>query len=358
MNRVEHLTLDLLDGVLDASGLGELERLLAEDETARAAHVALCEQEAALRGFRSGVDVRGQAMVRLLDALRQAARETMPDPYRPFDVVVDPNAGLSQPGVPPAAGAFAADEQVGPIPAPPPPKLPGVPLPPSPPSLATPPLPSADSGTLGEPAGGIPAPPPPRLPGGSVPTSPAGQGSLPGAWSASDAPVGERVGPIPAPPPPKLPGGSVPAGPPSARRLVPQAKSPRRRCPSSPRRRPRWIHPPCRRRVHPMTRPHLPPWGYRVCRRRPHSLLLRCCCRCLCRCHRPRSRLLPHRPQGRLPLCRSAHPRWRVLGRPSRRRPSSCRARRRPLTGPHRRSRSLLRRRRPPKGSSGRLVPA
>ncbi len=69
MTRIEQLTLDLLDGVLDPAGLDELERLLNTDAEARAAHFALCQQEAALRGHFSAVDVSSAAMARV----RQAA---------------------------------------------------------------------------------------------------------------------------------------------------------------------------------------------------------------------------------------------------------------------------------------------
>ena len=80
MNRTEQLTLDLFDGVLDPAGLDELEALVAGDPAARAVHLALCEQEAALRGQFSGIDVSAQAMARLRAALGQAAGQ-MPPAY-------------------------------------------------------------------------------------------------------------------------------------------------------------------------------------------------------------------------------------------------------------------------------------
>jgi len=156
MNRVEQLTLDLLDGVLDGPGLDELERLLAADPTARAIHFGLCEQEAALRGRLSAFDVSRQAMDQLRVALgespsRQADRggpqfgqvlSSPPPPWAPMGsppALPEPHLaeqdGHKPPWVPvvPAATAVA-----------PPPGLPG----------AEPPgdVPIVDAGALKEPS--------------------------------------------------------------------------------------------------------------------------------------------------------------------------------------------------------------
>ena len=89
MNRAEQLTLDLLDGVLDAAGVAELEGLVAADPSARAIHLELCEQEAALRGL-SAIDVSRQTMARL----RQASAQP------PQAAGLTPGAGFSAPAAP------------------------------------------------------------------------------------------------------------------------------------------------------------------------------------------------------------------------------------------------------------------
>lgn len=65
MSDVERLTLQLLDGTISERELAELERLLAESDHARAVHVALCDQEAALRGDTMPLDVSRDAMERV-----------------------------------------------------------------------------------------------------------------------------------------------------------------------------------------------------------------------------------------------------------------------------------------------------
>jgi uncharacterized protein YfaS (alpha-2-macroglobulin family) len=64
LRRVEELTFKLLDDDLDAGESEELERLLADPEAERL-HLALMEQEAALRGDRAGLDVADTALERV-----------------------------------------------------------------------------------------------------------------------------------------------------------------------------------------------------------------------------------------------------------------------------------------------------
>ncbi len=56
MTRIEELTLKYLDGELEPDEQAELETLL-EDPHARATHLALMEQEAALRGLSAPADL-------------------------------------------------------------------------------------------------------------------------------------------------------------------------------------------------------------------------------------------------------------------------------------------------------------
>ena len=87
MNRVEQLTLDLLDGVLDEAGLLQLEQLLAADAAAREIHFQLCRQEATLRGQLSEFDVSRQAM----DRVRAGAAQPQPSPiYLPGELPTRP----------------------------------------------------------------------------------------------------------------------------------------------------------------------------------------------------------------------------------------------------------------------------
>jgi uncharacterized protein YfaS (alpha-2-macroglobulin family)/uncharacterized protein YhhL (DUF1145 family) len=64
LKRVEELTFKLLDDDLDAAEGEELERLLADPEAERL-HLALMEQEAALRGARAGFDLADTALERV-----------------------------------------------------------------------------------------------------------------------------------------------------------------------------------------------------------------------------------------------------------------------------------------------------
>jgi len=177
MNRVEQLTLDLLDGVLDGPGLDELQRLLAADPTARAIHFGLCEQEAALRGRLSAFDVSRRAMDRVRGAmdrvrgaLGQSATRQTDGSAQQFGQV------LSSPPVP------------GEVASPPPPGIPG-----------------RDFPTTGVPPGGIPAG---FLAGGmfaSPPSRGVSSAGFPGPGVSTPSVPASR---IPAPPPPWAPASS------------------------------------------------------------------------------------------------------------------------------------------------------
>ena len=135
MNRVEQLTYDLLDGVLDDPGAEELQRLIDQDEVARCTHFSICEQEAALRGRLPEVDVAHQTMARLRDVLAGQAR---PEPAEPAWGTIP-----APPVVPPTPAGF-----VGELPCPPPPPLPGMVA-----SLIGPPETGATAGMPGATAG-------------------------------------------------------------------------------------------------------------------------------------------------------------------------------------------------------------
>ncbi len=65
MTRIEELTLALLDGNLEPEEEEELERLVDEDEEARAIHLSLLEQEAVIRGERRDLDLSAPVVERV-----------------------------------------------------------------------------------------------------------------------------------------------------------------------------------------------------------------------------------------------------------------------------------------------------
>ncbi len=103
LSRVEDLTLKLLDGEISAVEETELEKLVASDPEARRAHLALLEQEAALRGLRRLPDLRGTVLERLQRELgeriekgvMESIRHAPPPP--PADATPPPSTFPPQP---------------------------------------------------------------------------------------------------------------------------------------------------------------------------------------------------------------------------------------------------------------------
>lgn len=70
MNRVEELTLKLIDRQISENELAELDRLLADDPQAGPVHVSLLDLEAALLSRQDGFDIAPQTMARIREPIQ------------------------------------------------------------------------------------------------------------------------------------------------------------------------------------------------------------------------------------------------------------------------------------------------
>ncbi|TVS10276.1 MAG: hypothetical protein EA424_25690 [Planctomycetaceae bacterium] len=80
MNRIEELTLKLIDEEISDAEFAELERLLADDPQALRCHASLLDLEAALLGRRSRFDVAPQTMAKIRELVGRS--EPQPEPVR------------------------------------------------------------------------------------------------------------------------------------------------------------------------------------------------------------------------------------------------------------------------------------